>query len=331
VVNTYRKAGFIACFAILLAALGAILILMFDVMRGPHLLKVRFPNVGTLILQEPVAMGGVQVGDVVGIEYTRSPNPDYPENSPDSLIEAALVTLELYKRLKIPKDSRITNFNHSMMGARMILIEVGESSEHMDLNEYQQGYFIEGIAEKMHRAVDLLQLVQRNQEVFNDLRYGTDTTESFQEIYNNTLKPFFNEYAIKIEEMKIAAYKMNRRADQAAALTGKVSNLAQKMGRGIPKMVENTDSLLNDIQVVLNMVGENMQAIESSIELLTKEDNFAHRLIYQRDIFESLKKINQGLNTLILFVKKEGLSDIISFWQNVHILGRNPTKKKSRK
>ncbi|MFC1585901.1 MlaD family protein [Fibrobacterota bacterium] len=324
--SIYRKTGFITWFSVLLAIIAVCFILALDVMKGPNLLKVSFPNVGTLILQEPVSMDGVQIGEVAAIEYTTVANPDYPEASDDSTIENALVTLELYKRQKLPEDSRIVNFNHSLMGARMIFIQRGESGKNMDVSKIQRGYFDEGVAEMLHKAEELLNLVRKYHNIVIMLDQGTDSTISLSEFYQGKLRPFFQKYTGYLEEMAKVEKQIMEKVEIANRSASKFASFAEKLADDFPEMVKKTEALLNQMETGMKIVEELMDGIHAQMAQLEKDDNIMNKLVYQRDIFEDLKKLNEKLNILVSFIRGDGISDIINFWENIHIMGPNPTR-----
>ena len=326
--NIYRKIGFVAWFSILLAVLAVCFILALDVWKGPHLLKVSFPNVGTLILQEPVLLHGVNVGLVAGIEYTRVPNPDFPEAAKDSTREAALVTIEFDKRLKLPRDSKIINFNHSMMGARLIFIEMGKDSEDMDFDEIQEGIFREGIAEMLHKTVKLLHLVQRYQKLLTALSEGTDSTVSVFEFYDNSFKPFFEKYSLFVDEMLQSGEETKARVEMAKKYTGQLASFSSIVETGLLEIAGKTEFLLREIGDALEAVDRMAEKIKAQVALMSREESVLRKLIYERDLFESLKKLNNSLNAVVKVLHREGVKDVIDFWENVHILGRNPSKRR---
>ena len=109
-----------------------------------RLIRVHFPELGTLmeddpVLQEGVAVGRVRTLDVDGIQ--------------------SMVELEMFRIGSLPEDSRFVNFNHSLMGARMVVLVPGQSDLKMDERMIQDGRFAGGVAETVHRVDDLLNLV----------------------------------------------------------------------------------------------------------------------------------------------------------------------------
>src|SRR4051812_16187015 len=108
--NTARIAGYSVALAILAGMLSVIFILREGVLFPHNRVKVAFPSIGTLMEDDPVKSRGVEVGRVASIEAGNG---------------TAVATLELYRRVTLPKDTRFINYNYSMFGARMVIMVPG--------------------------------------------------------------------------------------------------------------------------------------------------------------------------------------------------------------
>ncbi|MBF0429731.1 MAG: MCE family protein [Fibrobacteria bacterium] len=311
--KTYRKLGYITCFVVLIVTSVVSLKMASDLLKGPHLVKVQFANVGTLIPQEPVSMDGVNVGEVADIQYAP---------------EAAIVTLEFYKRLSIPKDSRILNFNHSLMGARMIFIERGSSPEPMDFNTLQQGSFDNGIAEMLHQAEALLTMVLKYREVAELFALGKDSVVSFPHFFNKTLRPFFKDLNQTLTDINDVEKDLKEKANLALKFSKEITTLINSNKNTIPDMTRKTQKVLLTTAKILEQTDSLMIKVKENVKLITEDDNLAHKLIYQKEAFKTLEALNNSLNSLVLLLRAEGLSGLINFWTNVNIIGTNPTQKK---
>jgi len=310
--NKFRIVGFIVSFLVLIFIFVLTFIMVQDLIRGPHLLKVNFTNVGTLILQEPVSMDGVEVGRVHKIEYT-------PEN--------ALVTLEFYQRIELPNDSKIINFNHSLMGSRMIFIYQGKSLQKMDFSEVQIGHFEEGIAEMLHKTEMVLNLVTDLKELALKLQIGNDSTTSLVEIYNEKLIPAISHYrkslidVIKMEKYIVDRIKKIEKITKNFRIITTIANTnAVMLTKESNVYLAKIDSLLMDAQKLVNDA-------ENLIIFISQGENVVHNFIYKKTLFEKIEALNNSLNNVVIILRAEGITDIINFWKNVHILGTNPTKK----
>lgn len=308
-----RRLGWLTCGVISLLALALSFRLWLDVHRGSELVKVRFNNVGTLIRQDPVSMNGVTIGWVRDITYTG---------------DAALVTLEFFKRLDIPKDSRIVNFNHSLMGARMIFIDVGSSHEKMEVSEVQQGVFDEGIAEMLYKSDILIQLVKTYQNLFHQMLHGDVSQASLIGLYRDKWLPLagkFDTLTGQISEWQTVAIRLANEGHKDLAAVHNTIDSAKPMLRSIE---QTTNQLINTTENQLNSLDSLLIQVKAMQAELQNPHGIAGKLIYQGDIMLSLYDFNHKLNGLLQLLSEDGVSDLIHLWRNVHVIGTNPTKKK---
>jgi len=313
--SKFRKIGFTVSFFVLLAILIISFYMARDLIRGPHLLKVNFNNVGTLILQEPVSMDGVEVGRVHKIEYT----PTH-----------ALVTLEFYRRIEIPKDSKIINFNHSLMGSRMIFIYRSKSSQNMDFTVVQKGHFEEGIAEMLHKTELILNMVEEFKNFALRYYQGNDSTTSFVEIFEKKIMSSIMNYRKSlINVLEMEKYIVDR-IKKIEEITKNFRSITKITGKNVRMVTEESDIYMAKIDSLLLDVNDMVLQAEKLIVFITKGENVVHDIIYKRALFEKIEALNRSLNNVVLILQAEGITEIINFWKNVHILGTNPTKKNNQ-
>jgi hypothetical protein len=93
-------------------------------------------------------------------------------------------------------------------------------------------------------------------------------------------------------------------------------------------MVAGSDTLLQELGTALKTVDELTARVEEQVVRLNNENEVVKKLVYEKEIFETLVKVNGSLNDLIKFINEGGISDIVDFWKNIHLIGANPTKKK---
>src|ERR1700748_1429485 len=88
-----------------------------EILHPDRVISVRFPDLGTLKIEDPVVENGVPIGRIKSVRL----QDGFP-----------LAEVELYRRDFIPSDSRFIDFNHSLMGARMVVLHPGHSEIPMD-------------------------------------------------------------------------------------------------------------------------------------------------------------------------------------------------------
>ncbi len=312
--NHYRKTGFITCFILLSVLMAVSYLMVRDVVKGPHLLKVRFDNVGTLIPQEPVSYTGVNVGEVAKIEYQR---------------DAALVTLEFYNRLDLPQDSRIINYNHSMMGARMIFIEKGSSQVNMDFTKPQRGIFEPGIAEMLHKADSLPIFVKNYRDLFRKAKAGESLSASLniEAKYHQSFVPFIGDYLNILTSMDTLVNKTLHHALVFEKHSQSIKSIIHQVSNKKNGLLKGTQTLFTEVEYQVENMNTLIQSVQNILDKINDPKTITYNLIQKKELIEKLQTVNQSLKALITLLEVEGISDIISLWKNVHFFGSNPTKK----
>lgn len=140
---------------VLLAYLGGLF--RYEAEHGRRVLRIRFPETGTLMTEDPVTQNGVPIGKVLSITLDPS-NPN-----------ASVTEIELFHNDFIPADSRFVDFNHSMMGSRNVVLVTGTSPLPLDATRIQAGFYAPGVAETLHRAGELLDLTAEVRQTFERL------------------------------------------------------------------------------------------------------------------------------------------------------------------
>lgn len=310
-----RKVGVVSCAVLLAFTLYLFFILARDVHTGPHYLRARFPEVGTLILQEPVSMEGVQVGRVAGIDY-----------SPGT----AVVTLEFYRRLSLPRDSRIINFNHSLMGSRMIFIERGASMDKMNFQIMQDGEFQAGIAEMLDEADTLLTMTRRLWEFYSLQVLGAGSKPSLREVYSTALVPGLQSVSTLLDLARTAEVEILDRLDRADALLARVEGLIRHLEGSLPAWISHTTHLLEQTDTLVASLNALAETSTRSLDLVIQPGGLFHRLVYDSEDYENLVRLSRDINALTTALRNGEVANFIKFWRNVHILGPNPTRRSQR-
>jgi ABC-type transporter Mla subunit MlaD len=306
--KTARLAGYILS----LTALAGLMILVAFLQDGNlfrrHLVQVSFPAVGTLMEDDPVKARGVEVGRVDRIERG-------PDGQP-------LVTLELYKRRPLARDTRFIDYNYSLFGARMVVLVPGSSAEPLDVDRIQQGYFSSGVTESIHKVDELLRTVVEYQGLASRLESGNDSVPALHQLLSAKVYPALDRFGA-------FASRLERLENQASADLDRVA-LASRQMKGFSRvMTAGTDSLVSKAQLTVERVAlltAQTTAILVSLEkmIATAQDTsaLAGRLLTDRELYERTMVVAHALTDLLRKVEEEGLKDIINFWRNVHLRKR---------
>ena len=302
--NSARITGYCVVLAILAGLMSVTLMLREGVLFPNNRVKVHFPTVGTLMEDDPVKMHGVEVGRVDHIEAGEN---------------AALATLELYRRVALPKDSRFINYNYSMFGARMIILVPGHSPEAMDQNVIQQGDFSTGVTEAIHRVDDLLKTVVEYQTLSAKLQRGTDSTPSLQGLLTTQIYPALEEFGRFSSELELLQLEAESELERLAKAGGQVNSFSKVMAANTDTMVLRANRTLEQLATLTAQSTVLLRGLEEIMIAAQDTTNGAGSFTVQRDLYDKALSLTHALQTLLKVANQEGLQDAIHFWRNIHV------------
>lgn len=303
--NSARIAGYGVTLAFLAALLAFVLFLKEGSVFRSHEVEVAFPGVGTLMEDDPVKLHGVEIGRVSSIRASA---------------QGPIVTLELYKRVPLPKDTRFVNYNYSLFGARMIIAVPGTSTEPLDEKSIQRGDYSNGVAETIHRVDELLRTVAEYKALSARYEKGAGPGEpSLAELLDKRVYPAldgFSRFAHRLEDLQ----------DKASGGMTQAALFSDDMGRAARIVSERTDSLVvktgQTVEEVAALTARSealLQSLEKIIAAAQDTTRASGRLLMNRDLYERTVALANSLKSLIETTQKKGIHDMIHFWRNVDI------------
>ncbi len=301
-----RITGYFCLFLLLIAVAAGVSAFRREATQAHRVVRVHFPELGTLIADDPVTREGVPIGKVRSLAL----DPDHPE--------ASVVEIELFHRGFIPADSRFVDFNYSLMGSRIVVLVPGHSSLPMDETRVQEGMFAAGIAETVHRVDDLLNLV---------LTLRAETVRLFTG-----------------SQAPLAPGKLQGRLENAITrlhgVAGQAASMGKDMRSGVDALVLAEAGASRDLRASrasLNPAWKRMNGIvgttlsferglESAFGSLEKllaslqDSGAVHKLLYQREMYDDLESALHGLQAVLKVLRDDGLANTIQFRRNVHLI-----------
>lgn len=306
------KSERLAGYALSLSALAGLMILVAALQDGNlfrrHLVRVSFPAVGTLMEDDPVTARGVEVGRVDRIEW-----------GPDGL---PLVTLELYKRLPLARDTRFVNYNHSLFGARMLVLVPGSSAEPLDAGRIQQGHFSTGVTETIHKVDELLRTMVEYRGLASRLESGNDSLPSLRQVLSARVYPAldrFGAFAARLESLEDRA---SADLDRVALASRRMKGFSRVMSAGTDSLVSKAHLAVERVAVLTAQTTALLVNLERMMAAAQDTSALAGRLLADRALYDRTMGMAHALADLLRKVEEEGLKDILNFWRNVHLRKR---------
>ena len=295
--------------ALLAALLWTVSMLREGILFPHNRIRVAFPAIGTLMEDDPVKLQGVQVGRVAEIES---------ENG------SAIATLEFFHRTPIMKGSRFINFNYSLFGARMVILVPGDSKTPIDKNAIQQGDFSSGVAETIHKVEDLLVTVMEYKKLSTRLEMGSDTSLSIQEFLAKRVYPVLEEFGAFTRDLETLQTQAGSHLDRLSQASVEVNRFGRELSVGTDTLVLRANRTLGQLAVLTAQAAVVLKSLEEIVIASQDTSKGASRFLVQREMYDQALSLTHALQDILKIAKKDGLTDAIHFWRNVHIRWGKP-------
>ena len=150
----YFSVGLVVLLAIVILVFGMFFLNEKDPRETFHTYYLRFTQVSTLVLDDPVKVNGVKMGKVEDISLAG---------------HRVVVRIRLRTDVKIPKDSEIRVQNIGIMGERQIGMILGDAETYWAPNDTINGQFDAGIAVALGWCLKPATQFRRMRESWNAL------------------------------------------------------------------------------------------------------------------------------------------------------------------
>jgi len=283
--NMELQVGIVIFLAIIILGYGVIWLkeYRFDIERYSY--AVLFPEVGSLDIGDPVAVLGVDKGEVQHIKLQEG---------------NVLVSFNLTKDVVLKKDAEFTVMNIGLMGERFVQVRPGHSDTLLDLSIPAKGYYDTGIPEvmgMMGRGIDEIRELIR-------ILTGTIGTEQTKvdiaKIIENMLS-LTNEARILLDSTKGGLVAS---IDNLQYSTSKLKSLVDSNEHKFSSTVVNLDSASTKFNVLADKLTEISENFKTISERLNSDDNTLGKFLKDKEFYDKLNGTAANLDSLILDIRK---------------------------
>ncbi|PJA29702.1 MAG: hypothetical protein CO189_01605 [candidate division Zixibacteria bacterium CG_4_9_14_3_um_filter_46_8] len=283
--NIELQVGIVIFLAIIILGYGVIWLkeYRFDIERYSY--AVLFPEVGSLDIGDPVAVLGVDKGEVQHIKLQEG---------------NVLVSFNLTKDVVLKKDAEFTVMNIGLMGERFVQVRPGHSDTLLDLSIPAKGYYDTGIPEvmgMMGRGIDEIRELIR-------ILTGTIGTEQTKvdiaKIIENMLS-LTNEARILLDSTKGGLVAS---IDNLQYSTSKLKSLVDSNEHKFSSTVVNLDSASTKFNVLADKLTEISENFKTISERLNSDDNTLGKFLKDKEFYDKLNGTAANLDSLILDIRK---------------------------
>ncbi|MCQ2107285.1 MAG: MlaD family protein [Fibrobacter sp.] len=292
----YFSVGLVVILAVIILVFGVFFLNEKDPRETYNTFYLRFTQVSTLVLDDPVKVNGVKLGKVENIELSG---------------HRVVVTVRLRTDVKIPKDSEIRVQNIGIMGERQIGMILGDSAEYFAPNDTINGQFDAGIAEAIGLAGEVCDSTKVLLESVKQALNQTIVNPDFQERFKTLLVKAENLEDRLMTMLNTTDPKLKKSLDGLNQVTVKVNELIDGVKSPVDNLFANTEKLMGNAD---NLVGELEGVTKHLDELLSKvqnkinsKDNTAGLLLNDRALHDDLIKTVHSADSLFRVILKDGL------------------------
>ncbi len=292
----YFSVGLVVVLAVVILVFGVFFLNEKDPREVYNTFYLRFTQVSTLVLDDPVKVNGVKLGKVENIELSG---------------HRVVVTVRLRTDVKIPKDSEIRVQNIGIMGERQIGMILGDSAEYFAPNDTINGQFDAGIAEAIGLAGEVCDSTKVLLESVKQALNQTIVNPDFQERFKTLLVKAEDLEDRLMTMLNTTDPKLKKSLDGLNKVTVKVNELIDGVKTPVDNLFANTEKLMGNAD---NLVGELEGVTKHLDELLSKvqnkinsKDNTAGLLLNDRALHDDLIKTVHSADSLFRVILKDGL------------------------
>lgn len=264
--STEIKVGMVVIAAVIILIYGIIWVKGYQFAVGHYEYTALFPQVGTLSIGDPVAVLGVNKGEVKAIKLVD---------------DKVSVTVSLASGVRLKEDASMAVMNVGLMGERFVEVNPGKSDQPLNLKQPLTGTYDTGIPEVMGMMGDVLIQVQHLvavldgtfgesgkaediKRIIDDLRSITGKVNAFVEKNRDTMNETVDDFSqaagslrafldSNSAEMSRTVQNFAEASEDFKELSAQVHDLTMKIseGRGTLGKVVTDDSLYNDLKETL--------------------------------------------------------------------------------
>ena len=295
----YFSVGLVVLLAIVILVFGMFFLNEKDPRETFHTYYLRFTQVSTLVLDDPVKVNGVKMGKVEDISLAG---------------HRVVVRIRLRTDVKIPKDSEIRVQNIGIMGERQIGMILGDAETYWAPNDTINGQFDAGIAEALGLAGEVCDSTKVLLESVKAALNGTIANPDFQDRFKTILAKaesledrLMTMVNTTDPQLKKSLASLNEVMGKVDALVDGVKPPLDGLFANADKVIGNADGLVGELEGVTKHLDELIAKVQS-------KDNTVGVLLSDRKLHDDLVKTVHSADSLFRVILHDGLDVNVDFF-----------------
>lgn len=295
----YFSVGLVVLLAVVILVFGIFFLNEKDPRETFNTFYLRFTQVSTLVLDDPVKVNGVKMGKVedIGLAGHR-----------------VVVRVRLRTDVKIPKDSEIRVQNIGIMGERQIGVILGDEENYFVPNDTIDGQFDAGIAEALGLAGEVCDSTKVLLEAVKQALNGTIASPDFQDRFKTLL--------VKAETLEDRLMGMVNTTDPQLKkslaglneVTVKVNELVDGVKPPIDNMFAGADKVMSNANTLIADLEGVTKHLDNLIAKVQSKDNTVGTLLADKTLHDDLVKTVHSADSLFRVILHDGLDVNVDFF-----------------
>lgn len=288
----YFSVGLVVLLAIVILIFGMFFLNEKDPREAFNTFYLRFTQVSTLVLDDPVKVNGVKLGKVENIELAG---------------HRVVVRVRLRTDVKIPKDSEIRVQNIGIMGERQIGMILGDSEEYFTPGDTITGQFDAGIAEALGLAGEVCDSTKVLLESVKKALNGTIANSDFQDRFKTLLVKAESLEDRLMNMVNTTDPQLKKSLDGLNQVTVKVNDLVDGVKQPIDNLFGNADKVMGGANNLISELEGVTKHLDELIAKVQSEDNTVGALLNDRTLHDDLVKTVHSADSLFRVILHDGL------------------------
>ena len=288
----YFSVGLVVLLAIVILVFGMFFLNEKDPRETFNTFYLRFTQVSTLVLDDPVKVNGVKMGKVEDISLAG---------------HRVVVRIRLRTDVKIPKDSEIRVQNIGIMGERQIGMILGDEEAYFAPGDTINGQFDAGIAEALGLAGEVCDSTKVLLESVKAALNGTIANPDFQERFRTLLTKAENLEDRLMTMVNTTDPQLKKSLASLNEVMGKVDALVDGVKPPIDNLFANADKTIGHADALVSQLEGVTKHLDDLIAKVQSKDNTVGILLSDRKLHDDLVKTVHSADSLFRVILHDGL------------------------